>query len=153
MKNVLDKPQTVNLEGYGLKNCRIHWNLSGEALQEITVRKGMGTETENGTLSVNTGTFTGRSPQDRFLVKDDYTRDKVWWGNINKPLSSENFGQLYDKVTEYLSGKEVYVHDGYVCSHPDYRMNVRTIAEYPMVCFLCKKHVPSSRAGRSCRFF
>ena len=138
MKNVLDKPQTVNLEGYGLKNCRIHWNLSGEALQEITVRKGMGTETENGTLSVNTGTFTGRSPQDRFLVKDDYTRDKVWWGNINKPLSSENFGQLYDKVTEYLSGKEVYVHDGYVCSHPDYRMNVRTIAEYPWSAFFVK---------------
>ncbi|UZH53941.1 phosphoenolpyruvate carboxykinase (ATP) [Salinimicrobium tongyeongense] len=138
MKNVLERPQATNLDKYGLKNCRVNWNLPGEELQEITVRKGMGTETENGTLSVNTGTFTGRSPQDRFLVKDDYTKDKVWWGNINKPLSSENFGLLYDKVTKYLSGKEVYVHDGYVCSHPDYRMNVRTIAEYPWSAFFVK---------------
>ena len=138
MKNVLERPQTETLDKYGLKNCKVNWNLSGEELQEITVRKGMGTETENGTLSVNTGTFTGRSPQDRFLVKDDYTRDKVWWGNINKPLSSENFGLLYEKVTEYLSGKEVYVHDGYVCAHEDYRMNVRTIAEYPWSAFFVK---------------
>lgn len=138
MKNVLERPQATNLDKYGLKNCRVNWNLPGEELQEIAVRKGMGTETENGTLSVNTGTFTGRSPQDRFLVKEDYTKDKVWWGNINKPISSENFGLLYDKMTEYLSGKEIYIHDGYVCSHPDYRMNVRTIAEYPWSAFFVK---------------
>ena len=138
MKNVLEKPKVKNLNKYGIKNCSINWNLSGEELQEITLRKGMGTETDNGTLSVNTGTFTGRSPQDRFLVKDDYTREKVWWGNVNKPLTSENFGLLYDKVVNYLSGKEVYVHDGYVCAHPGYRMNVRTIAEYPWSAFFVK---------------
>lgn len=138
MKNVLERPQTGNLNKYGLKNCKIHWNLSGEELQEITVLKGMGTETENGTLAVNTGKFTGRSPQDRFLVKDDYTKDKVWWGNINKPVSSENFKILYDRMTEYLSEKEVYVHDGYVCAQPEYRMNVRTITEYPWSNFFVK---------------
>ena len=138
MKNVLDRRQTGNLDKYGLKNCKIHWNLSGDELQEITVLKGMGTETENGTLAVNTGKFTGRSPQDRFLVKDDYTKDKVWWGNINKPVSSENFQILYDRMTEYLSEKEVYVHDGYVCAQPEYRMNVRTITEYPWSNFFVK---------------
>ena len=138
MKTILDKPETGNLEKYGLPDNLVHWNLSGEELQKITVEKGMGVETENGTLAVDTGKFTGRSPQDRFLVQDDYTRDKVWWGNINKPLSSENFGRLYDRVTEYLSGKEVYVHDGYVCAHPDYRMNVRTITEYPWSNFFVK---------------
>ena len=138
MKNVLEKPATGDLSKYGLKNCKTYWNLSGEELQEITVRKGMGTETKNGTLAVNTGKFTGRSPQDRFLVKDDYTKDKVWWGNINKPVSSENFGILYDRMVQYLSEKEVYVHDGYVCAQPEYRMNVRTITEYPWSNFFVK---------------
>ena len=70
-----------NLEKYGLKNVSVNWNLSPETLQQITVEKGMGQETSNGTLAVNTGKFTGRSPQDRFLVKDEYTKDKVWWGS------------------------------------------------------------------------
>ncbi|WP_029038063.1 phosphoenolpyruvate carboxykinase (ATP) [Salinimicrobium xinjiangense] len=138
MRSILERPKTQSLEKYGLKNNVVQWNLSGEELQKITVEKGMGTETENGTLAVNTGKFTGRSPQDRFLVKDDYTKDKVWWGNINKPLSSENFQILYDRVAEYLSGKEVYVHDGYVCAQPEYRMNVRTITEYPWSNFFVK---------------
>jgi len=82
MKN---ESKSVDLEKYGLKNTNAHWNLDAETLQRITVEKGMGVETENGTLSVHTGKFTGRSPQDRFLVKDDYTKDKIWWGRTNKP--------------------------------------------------------------------
>lgn len=121
----------TDLKKYGLENVNAHFNLDQEKLQEITVENGMGTETDNGTLVVNTGKFTGRSPKDRFLVKDDYTKDKVWWGRINKPISPENFDGLYDEVTKYLSGKDVYVWDAYVCADPQYRLNVRTIAEYP----------------------
>ncbi|WP_431162852.1 phosphoenolpyruvate carboxykinase (ATP) [Flagellimonas beolgyonensis] len=122
---------TKDLGKYGLQNVTAHWNLNADTLQKITLEKGMGTETSNGTLCINTGKFTGRSPKDRFLVKDDYTTDKVWWGRINKPISPENFDKLYDEVVEYLSGKEVYVRDAYVCADPKYRMNVRTITEYP----------------------
>ena len=128
MKN---ESKSVDLEKYGLKNTNAHWNLDAETLQRITVEKGMGVETENGTLSVHTGKFTGRSPQDRFLVKDDYTKDKIWWGRTNKPLSPENFDRLHKEVTAYLSGKEIYVRDAYVCAAPEYRLNVRTITEYP----------------------
>ncbi|MCB0423549.1 MAG: phosphoenolpyruvate carboxykinase (ATP) [Mangrovimonas sp.] len=120
-----------NLEKYGLKDVSVHWNLSPEELQKITLEKGMGEETNNGTLAVNTGKFTGRSPQDRFLVKDEITADKVWWGNINKPISPENFKILYNEVTAYMSGKELYARDAYVCADPEYKMYVRTIAEYP----------------------
>ena len=120
-----------NLEKYGLKNVSVNWNLSPETLQQITVEKGMGQETSNGTLAVNTGKFTGRSPQDRFLVEDEYTKDKVWWGKVNKPISPENFKKLYDEVANYLSGKEIYARDGYVCANPEYQTNVRTITEYP----------------------
>lgn len=122
---------TKDLGKYGLKNVKANWNLDADTLQQITLEKGMGTETSNGTLCVNTGKFTGRSPKDRFLVKDEYTFDKVWWGRINKPVSPENFDKLYDEVVNYLSGKELYVRDAYVCADPKYRMNVRTITEYP----------------------
>ncbi|GGG35309.1 phosphoenolpyruvate carboxykinase [ATP] 1 [Croceivirga lutea] len=120
-----------NLEKYGLKNVEAHWNLDAETLQQLTVEKGMGVETENGTLAVNTGKFTGRSPKDRFLVKDEYTKDKVWWGRINKPISPANFDKLENEIVNYLSGKEVFVRDAAVCADPRFQMNVRVITEYP----------------------
>ena len=120
-----------SLEQYGLKDVTVNWNLSPEELQKITVDKGMGKETANGTLAINTGKFTGRSPQDRFLVKDAYTEDKVWWGKVNKPVSPENFDKLKNEITKYLSGKEIYARDGYVCAEPEFRTNIRTVTELP----------------------
>ena len=123
--------KTRDLKKYGLKDTNAHWNLSPEKLQAITVEKGMGKETANGTLAINTGKFTGRSPQDRFIVKDDYTKDKVWWGKTNKGISSENFDHLQSEIVNYLSGKKLYVRDAYVCADPEYKTNVRTVTEYP----------------------
>lgn len=120
-----------NLEKYGLFDVDAKWNMSPQDLQQITIDRNMGQETDNGTLAVNTGKFTGRSPQDRFIVEDDYTKDAVWWGNINKPIAPKHFDELYDKVAAYISGKEVFVRDSYVCADPEYKLNVRTIAEYP----------------------
>ena len=120
-----------NLEVYGIKNVTANWNLSPEELQKITVEKGMGRETKNGTLAINTGKFTGRSPQDRFIVKDAYTTDKVWWGKTNKPVSQENFDKLKNNVTNYLSNRELYVRDGSVCADPTFKTDIRTVTEYP----------------------
>ena len=64
-------------------------------------------------------------------MKDDITKDRVWWGNINIPFSSEMFDSLYNKVTAYLSEKEVYVRDSYACADENYRLNIRLINEYP----------------------
>ena len=128
MENVT---KTRDLKRYGLENVTARWNLSPEELQRITIEKGMGKETANGTLAINTGKYTGRSPQDRFLVKDDYTKDKVWWGKTNKPVSPENFDRLQDNIVNYLSGKELFVRDAYVCADPKYKMNVRTVTELP----------------------
>uniref|UniRef100_UPI00260F1B28 phosphoenolpyruvate carboxykinase (ATP) n=1 Tax=uncultured Psychroserpens sp. TaxID=255436 RepID=UPI00260F1B28 len=112
-------PKNRDLSVYNLNNVTAHWNLPPEELQRITVEKGMGKETSNGTLAINTGKFTGRSPQDRFLVKDDYTADKVWWGKTNKAISPENFDYLQSEIEHYLSGKEIFVRDGYVCADPE----------------------------------
>ena len=133
MESLLNKliMKTRDLTKYGLKDTQAHWNLSPEKLQAITIEKGMGKETSNGTLAINTGKFTGRSPQDRFIVKDDYTKDKVWWGKTNKAISPENFDKLQAEIVKYLSGKEIYVRDAYVCADPEYKTNVRTVTEYP----------------------
>ncbi|MBO6632812.1 MAG: phosphoenolpyruvate carboxykinase (ATP), partial [Psychroserpens sp.] len=76
-------PKTPDLSVYNLKDVKAHYQLPPEELQRITVEKGLGKETSDGTLAINTGKFTGRSPQDRFLVEDDYTKDRVWWGKTN----------------------------------------------------------------------
>lgn len=120
-----------DLSKYGLSGMTAHWNTAPEELQRITVSKGLGIETANGTLAVNTGAFTGRSPKDRFIVRDEYTEHKVWWGDVNQPITPLEFQQLYDEVASYISHKEVYVRDSYVCAAPGYQLNVRTIAEYP----------------------
>ncbi|MCB0646259.1 MAG: phosphoenolpyruvate carboxykinase (ATP) [Saprospiraceae bacterium] len=130
MENVLENLK-FKPEAYGLKEVNVLHNLDATELQQITLDLGMGAETSNGTLVVNTGKFTGRSPQDRFIVKDDYTKDKVWWGKINKPVSPENFDKLYDNIIDYLSGSTIYVKDAYVCADPRYKVNVRTITEFP----------------------
>ena len=123
--------KSISLEQYGIKNAKVNYQLTPKQLQAITVEKGMGKETANGTLAINTGKYTGRSPQDRFLVEDDYTKDRVWWGKTNKAISPENFNFLQSEIENYLSGKEVYARDGYVCADPKYKMNVRTVTEYP----------------------
>ncbi|WP_372754474.1 phosphoenolpyruvate carboxykinase (ATP) [Mariniflexile sp.] len=131
MKDSAILTANTGLERYGLENVKVYWNLTPKALQQITIKNNMGRETLNGTLAINTGKFTGRSPQDRFIVKDDYTKDKIWWGKVNKPISPENFDKLEKELKKYLSGKEIYARDGYVCAAPEYRTNIRTITELP----------------------
>ncbi len=123
--------KTISLKKYGINNNRVHYQLSPEELHQITIDKNQGVEVNSGALAVNTGEFTGRSPKDRFIVKDDETKDKVWWGDINIPFDADKFDALYDKVAEYLSQKEVFVRDTYACADENYRMNIRLINEYP----------------------
>ena len=131
MKDSAQISKTISLTAYGIENANVHYQLSPEELHEITIEKGMGKEASSGALAVNTGEFTGRSPMDRFIVKDAITEDKIWWGNINIPFDSEKFDQLYDKVIDYLNTKELFVRDSYACADPDYKLNIRVINEYP----------------------
>ena len=131
MENSTSATKTISLESYGITNATVRYQLTPDELHEETISKGQGVEASSGALAVNTGEFTGRSPQDRFIVKDAITEDKVWWGNINIPFESDKFDALYKKVTNYLSGKEIYVRDSYACADPNYRLNIRVITEYP----------------------
>ncbi len=125
------EPNKISLESLGLHSSKIQYQLLPEELHQITLDKGMGQEATSGALAVNTGEFTGRSPMDRFIVKDEITTDKVWWGNVNIPFEPEKFDTLYDKVIDYLNGKELFVRDCYACADANYRMNIRVITELP----------------------
>ena len=123
--------KSISLTDIGIEDATIFYQLTSDELHQITLEKGQGRESSLGAIAVNTGEFTGRSPMDRFIVKDDITSDKVWWGDINIPFDTSNFDLLYDKVVSYLSGKEVFVRDSYACADEDYRLNIRVINEYP----------------------
>lgn len=131
MSNSKKTPKTIDLDAYGISHKNISYQLSPAELQSITIAKKMGVETSSGALAVNTGEFTGRSPLDRFIVKDDITEEKVWWGDINIPFEPSKFDLLYDKVIAYLNTKELYVRDCYACADHNYRMDIRVINEHP----------------------
>lgn len=123
--------KTISLTDLGIENATVHYQLSSNDLHQHTLDKKQGVESSLGAIAVNTGEFTGRSPMDRFIVKDDITKDEIWWGDINIPFEPTKFDQLYDKVVSYLSGKEVYVRDSFVCADDNYRMSIRAVNEYP----------------------
>lgn len=105
----------------------VNYNLSPADLINKALQRKEGVLTSTGALMVDTGTFTGRSPKDRFLVKDEITEDAVWWGDINIPISSAHFEQIYAKMAAFLQEKEVFVRDLHAGADPNYRINVRVI--------------------------
>ncbi len=125
------KPEGADLSTIGITEAVEHWNLSPETLSKISIEKGLVKEASNGAISVNTGKFTGRSPKDRFIVKDSLTENTVWWGDINIPFDAEKFDRLYNKITQYFSGKEIYVRDVIACADDRYKMGIRVINEMP----------------------
>jgi len=131
MVNDTQTAKSISLEQYGIKNAKVNYQLSPSNLHDITIAKGQGVEASSGALAVNTGEFTGRSPLDRFIVKDSITSDKVWWSKINIPFESDAFQKLYNKVVDYLSNKEIFVRDSYVCANSNYKTNIRVINEHP----------------------
>ena len=131
MEHVRQVTKTISLKAFGITSKSVHYQCSPDQLHKKTIALKQGVEASSGALAINTGEFTGRSPKDRFIVKDPITQDKVWWGDINIPFSPSAFDKLYTKVITYLNDKELYVRDSYVCADPKYRVNIRVVNEYP----------------------
>ncbi|MEN9302908.1 MAG: phosphoenolpyruvate carboxykinase [Bacteroidota bacterium] len=116
----------------GLKNLgNQFWNLTPAELIEDCIISGEGMLTDTGALAIETGEFTGRSPKDRFIVRDEKTENAVWWGDINIGFSPEKFDALYSRMQAYLNGKDVYVRDAQACADETYKMNLRVVTELP----------------------
>lgn len=108
----------------------VYSNLNSAALISHALKRCEGKLANSGALVVNTGKYTGRSPKDRFIVKQNSVEELINWGDINLPIEEEVFENLYSKVSEYLSDKELFVFDGCVGAKKEYRMNIRVINEY-----------------------
>lgn len=123
---------TKELQKLGLNGPELHYQLAPEVLAEQAVNRGQGVLNDTGALCINTGEFTGRSPLDKFTVKDELTADSVHWNNFNIPVEEKVFLQLREKLLNYLNEKEeVWVRDAYACADPNYRLNIRVINENP----------------------
>ncbi len=104
-------------------------NLTTDELIEKALERNEGQITDKGALAADTGEFTGRSPKDKFLVKDAKTADTAWWGNVNQPFESEKFDALLNRVVAHLEGREIFVRHAYACADPTYRLNIQVVTE------------------------
>ena len=109
----------------------VHWNPPVPFLYEEALRRGDGVLAVEGPLVVDTMPYSGRSPKDRFIVRDDRTDDEVHWGEVNQPFTPEAFDGLHGKVTRHLSGRELFVQDVFCGADPDHTRAIRVVTESP----------------------
>ncbi|MCF7970682.1 MAG: phosphoenolpyruvate carboxykinase (ATP) [Methylococcaceae bacterium] len=121
----------LSAENLGLKGiANVYHNLSYDELLEHELNNKEGTLASSGAMMIDTGKFTGRSPKDKYFVQQSPSQEHISWGDINKPVAAEIFDELYADVTEYLSGKDIYVTDGYAGSSEKIQKSVRFITEF-----------------------
>ncbi|MFY8065792.1 MAG: phosphoenolpyruvate carboxykinase (ATP) [Flavobacterium sp.] len=140
MENYAQTTKSISLEKYGIKNVQeIIQNPTFEKLYDDELNPNLqgfekGQLTELGAINVMTGVFTGRSPKDKYIVKDSITEDTIWWNsdkaiNDNKPITQNTWNALRDNTTKQLSGKKLYVVDAFCGANENTRLKVRFIME------------------------
>lgn len=118
------------LEELRIKNIReVFYNFGTPALYEQVIRRREGLLAHLGPLVVRTGYHTGRSPNDKFLVKEPENEKNIWWGKVNIPFAEDDYNRLYSKMMAYIQGKDLYVEDCFACADPNYKLNLRIITE------------------------
>jgi phosphoenolpyruvate carboxykinase (ATP) len=118
------------LEGLGFRNLGyIYWNASTSHLYEEIIRRQEGNIAHLGPIVVRTGHHVGRSPGDRFIVKEPSSEEKIWWGRVNKEIKEEKFMNLFYRLQAYLQNKDIFIQDCYAGAASDYRIPIRVITE------------------------
>ena len=119
------------LEEYGIRNVNaVHWNHGTPTLIEHAVERREGHLAADGAFVVRTGQFTGRSPKDKFMVRDEITDQTVQWGPVNQPITEAQFDRLFAKHEDFWQGRDVYVQDCRVGADPAYSCPIRVITQY-----------------------
>ena len=118
------KLDDMGLSGLG----EVYYNLQAPDLMTHAVRNGEGEIGQGGTMLVSTGKYTGRSPEDKFVVDEASVKDSIWWDN-NPPMNPDAFERLYQDMTAHMKGKTYYVQDLYAGADPAYKLNVRVVSE------------------------
>ena len=120
----------AQLSAFGINPSKIHRNLPTDEMVAIAVEREEGVVNSTGSLSVNTGKYTGRSPDDRFIVYDDTTHETIDWGKINHQFPSGKFEKLFEKMKDFVDNKELFVFDGFVGADPGTRLPIRVINDH-----------------------
>ncbi len=107
----------------------VWWNLPPSALVEHALQRREGHLATDGPLVVRTGEYTGRSPNDRFFVKEPSSEGKIWWGKVNRPFDPDRYDALRARLMAYLEGKELFVQDCYAGADEEHRLPIRIISE------------------------
>jgi len=107
----------------------VYWNLSTPALYELAVVRREAVVAHLGPLVVRTGHHTGRSPNDKYIVREPTSENNIWWGKANRPFDPQKFDSLYHRLLAYLQGKDVFVQDCFAGTDPRYRVPIRIITE------------------------
>ncbi len=126
--------ETLGLQSIG----SLYHNLDYDQLFNHELEKGETRLSSNGTMMVDTGAFTGRSPKDKYVVQQAPSAPRVAWGTINKPVLASVFDDLYQEVTSYLSGRDLYVTDGFCGANPATRKKVRFVTEFAWQSHFCR---------------
>ena len=114
------------LANHGLVNLRrAYWNLPTPALYEESIFRSEGSLSHLGPLVVDTGKHTARAAADKFVVREQSTEEKIWWGQYNRPVTSENFSALLARLQGYLQGRDVFVQDCFAGADPEYSLPIR----------------------------
>ena len=121
---------TNQLVEFGINPSKVYRNLTVNNLVEIAVQKNEGIVTSTGSLSVKTGKYTGRSPDDRYIVYDDETHENVDWGKINHQFPSGKFDKIFEKMKKYVEGKELFVFDGFAGADIENRLPIRIFTDH-----------------------
>jgi phosphoenolpyruvate carboxykinase (ATP) len=121
----------IDLAKLGINNVgTVYHNLSTPALYEEAIRRGEAEVGHLGPLVVSTGKYTGRSANDKFVVQEPSSEDKIWWGKINKPFQVADFDKVLYGLGSYLQNKDIFIQDCYAGADPNYRIKVRVITEH-----------------------
>jgi len=119
------------LDYLNLKNLNnVYWNLCTAALYERIVQRREGLLSHLGPVVVKTGAYTGRSPNDKFIVKEPGTEKKISWGTVNRPFTETQFKNLWNRVQAYLQGDDIFIQDCYIGTDKNHRVPLRIITEY-----------------------
>jgi len=119
------------LDHHGLSPSKdVYWNLAASELMEQAIQRGEGQLSVGGALVTDTGHHTGRSPNDKFTVEEPSSKDKVWWGKVNRPISEDNFSVLRKEVVDHLDAQDLFVFDGWAGAHPAHRLPIRVVNQH-----------------------
>jgi phosphoenolpyruvate carboxykinase (ATP) len=133
-----DVDRARGLEREGIQTDRVRWNLSAAALYEEAVRRQEGVIAAAGPLACRTGLHTGRSPNDKFVVREASSEAEIAWGKVNRPLDPAQFDALHRDLVASLTGKELFVLDCFAGADPKYRLPVRVINEFAWHNLFCR---------------